>query len=343
MKKLILVLAILVAAPVVTYGALDVSMRLDANDVNIVYTGGDPCNLPRAFALDIILVSNPNDPKYDPNIVIKQVSDYKTNGESNSTSKGYGIYPARIVIDSCGVVNSWGSPLADPCDPGGSMALPSKHIILEFGSLYVGGPNAPDPCGILCELHFDCNGSTGDVNIIMTPEVTYRGGVVLEDGNTAPFVTKTLRYTPCVVAQQPTKCLKKIETTKEFNDWVAWGEPNCWCFKRQCRGDSDGKISFGNWIASADLNLLKRSLSQNDACLATISYSGVPGICADSDHKSSFGNRVASADLTALKKYLSQPEVNVPCCDYNAPGTAPDCNLRPPADPNERWNFWLTK
>ena len=335
MKKLILVLAILVAAPVVTYGALDVSMRLDANDVNIVYTGGDPCNLPRAFALDIILVGNPNDPKYDPNIVIKQVSDYKTNGESNSTSKGYGIYPARIVIDANGNVTSWGSPLADPCDPGGSMALPSKHIILEFGSLYVGGPNAPDPCGILCELHFDCNGSTGDVNIIMTPEVTYRGGVVLEDGNTAPFITKTLRYTPCV-AQQQLKCLKSPAqggNSVEYNDWVAWGEPNCWCYKRQCRGDADGK-KVGFHVASADLTLFKRAYNKNDACLATISYSGIAGICADLDHKK-VGFRVASADLTTIKKYYNKPDVNVPCCDTALPDPC-DCNLQP----GDKWNFW---
>jgi len=333
MKKLILVLAILVAAPVVTYGALDVSMRLDANDVNIVYTGGDPCNLPRAFALDIILVGNPNDPKYDPNIVIKQVSDYKTNGESNSTSKGYGIYPARIVIDANGNVTSWGSPLADPCDPGGSLALPSKHIILEFGSLYVGGPNAPDPCGILCELHFDCNGSTGDVNIVMRPEITYRGGIVLVDGNTVPDFTKTLKYTPCIVAQ-PTKCLKDtIPDRNEWNAWVQFGEPNCWCFKRQCRGDTDGKKAI-YWVATADLNLFKRALSKTDPCLATIAYSGVPGICADLDHKKAI-YRVSTADLNIFKKFLSQPDVNVPCCDMALPDPC-DCNL----SPNDKWNFW---
>jgi hypothetical protein len=332
MKKLILVLAILVAAPVVTYGALDVSMRLDANDVNIVYTGGDPNNLPRAFALKIELVDGT-----DPNIVIKDVNDYKKDGESTSASRGYGIYPARIVIDSNGNVTSWGSPLADPCDPGGSLALPGKTIILEFGSLYVGEGNAPDPCGILCELHFDCNGSTGDVNIVMTPEVTYRGGVVLEDGNTAPYFTKTLRYTPCI-AQPPTKCLKSPAqggNSVEYNAWVAWGEPNCWCFKRQCRGDADGKSSFGYWVAAADLTLLKRGLSKNDACLATISYLGVPGICADADHKSSFGYRVSSGDLTTLKRFLSQPEVNTPCCD-TAPPDPCDCNLQP----GDKWNFW---
>jgi len=337
MKKLILVLAILfVVSP--AFAVLDVSMRLDANDVNIVYTGGDPNNLPRAFALKIELVAGT-----DPNIVIKTIGDYKTNGESTSASRGYGIYPARIVIDSNGNVTSWGSPLADSCDPGGSLALPSKTIILEFGSLYVGAPNAPDPCGILCELRFDCNGSTGDVNVRMTPEVTYRGGVVFEDGNTAPYFTKTLRYTPCIAAQPPTKCLKSPAeggNSVEYNAWVAWGEPNCWCFKKQCRGDSDGKASMGIRVASNDLTLLKRSLNKNDACLATISYLGVPGICADYDHKASMGIRVASADLTTLKKFLNQVEVNVPCCDYNAPGTAPDCNLRPLADPNEKYNFW---
>jgi hypothetical protein len=343
MKKLILVLAILVAAPVVTYGALDVSMRLDANDVNIVYTGGDPCNLPRAFALKIELVGGT-----DPCIVIKEVSHYKTNGESTSASKGYGIYPATIAIDSCGVVNSWGSPLADPNDPGGSKALPSKTIILELGSLYApvhDWVNAPDPCGILCELHFDCNGSNGNVNIRMTDEDTYRGGVVLEDGTTVD-VNKTLLYTPCVAAQPPTKCLKSPAeggNSVEYNAWQFWGEPNCWCFKRQCRGDANGGKLGAYWVGSNDLNLLRRAINKNDSCLATISYSGVPGICADFDHVKQGSYRVVSTDLNILRKYVNQPEVNVPCCDYNAPGTAPDCNLRPPADPNDKWNFWQVK
>jgi hypothetical protein len=340
MKKLILVLAILVvAAP--AFAVLDVNLVLCANDVNIVYTGGDPCNLPRAFALKIELVGGT-----DPCIVIKDVNDYKKNGESTSASKGYGIYPATIAIDSCGVVNSWGSPLADPNDPGGSKALPSKTIILELGSLYApvhDWVNAPDPCGILCELHFDCNGSNGNVNIRMTDEDTYRGGVVLEDGTTVD-VNKTLLYTPCVAAQPPSKCLKStIPDQNEWNGWVQFGEPNCWCFKRQCRGDSNGGKLGAAWVASNDLNLLKRALSKNDTCLATISYSGVPGICADFDHKKQGAARVGSFDLNIMKKYLSQPEVNVPCCDYNAPGTAPDCNLRPPADPNEKYNFWQVK
>jgi hypothetical protein len=335
MKKLILVLAILfVVSP--AFAVLDVNLVLCANDVNIVYTGGDPCNLPRAFALKIELVGGT-----DPNIVIKDVNDYKKNGESTSASRGFGIYPARIVIDSNGNVTSWGSPLADSCDPGGSLALPGKTIILEFGSLYVGEGNAPDPCGILCELHFDCNGSTGNVNIVMTDEDTYRGGVVLENGNTVD-VSKTLVYTPCIAAQPPTKCLKQTDMN-EYNAWVKFTEPNCWCFKKQCRGDSDGVATFGARVASPDLNLLKRALNKTDACLATIAWSGVPGICADFDHKATFGARVASPDLTIMKKFLNQPEVNVPCCDYNAPGTAPDCNLRPVDDPNEKYNFWLTK
>ncbi len=341
MKKLILVLAILVAVPVFAYGPLDVQLVLCANDVNIVYTGGDPNNLPRAFALKIELVNGT-----DPNIVIKDVNDFDPCGESRSTRKGYGIYPARIVIDGNGNVTSWGSPLADPCDPGGSMALPGKTIILEFGSLYVGAPNAPDPCGILCELHFDCNGSTGDVNVRMTPEVTYRGGVVFEDGNTAPYFTKTLRYTPCIAAQPPTKCLKSPAqggNSVEYNAWTQFGEPNCWCFKRQCRGDTNGKKAGLYWVSTTDLNLFKLALSQEDPNLSTVAWSGVPGICADLNHKKAGLYRVSSTDLNIFKVFLSNEDINLPsgCCDYNVPPNGvPDCNLRPVGDPNEKYNFW---
>ncbi len=335
MKKLILVLAILVAVPAFAYGPLDVNLVLCANDVNVWYRNADPCNLPRAFALKITLVGNPNDPNYDPNIVIKDVNDFKR-GESNSTSRGYGIYPARIVILANGDVNSWGSPLADPNDPGGSKPLPGKNIILEFGSLYApvrDWVNAPDACGILCELHFDCNGSTGYVNVVIESEDTYRGGVVFEDGCTAPPFAKTLKYTRCAAPTQPEKCFKdyNLADHNEYNTWVKWGEPNCWCYRRHCRGDADGKKTGIAWVASPDLNLLKLAYNKADTILKNVTN----GICADFDHKKTGIARVASPDLNILKAYYNKAQTLVPCCDKDQNCTL-DCNI-PGGD---KWSFW---
>ena len=178
MKKLILVLAILViAAP--AFAAFDVSLvQLAGNNVQIRYTGADPCNLPRAFAL----VIDVNGGKAD----INGVTGYKT-GQSTSASRGFGIYPAKITINGAGDVNDWGNPIADKNDPlpaGADQILPSNKLVLEFGSLYapVADKNqAPATDGNLCTLSIDCNG-TGNPTITLTDESTYRGGVVLENG-----------------------------------------------------------------------------------------------------------------------------------------------------------------
>jgi len=176
MKKLILVLAILLATPV--FGALSISLQQqtpDGNYIDLNYAGADPCNLPRAFGLNVEV----NSP-----MTITAVSNYKT-GESNSTSKGFGIFPARIVIEANGTVTSWGTPLADPCDPGAGTGLGTNKVVLELGSLYFGDTNAPATSGTLCTLKVACNGASGVLSALATEEDTYRGGVVLEDG-TAP-------------------------------------------------------------------------------------------------------------------------------------------------------------
>jgi hypothetical protein len=329
MKKLILVLAILiVAAP--AFAPPDVNLVKVGNKVEIRYTGADVNTLLRGIALRIE-VGAPGD--------VCGILNYKI-GESNSiTGRGYGIYPAKIVIpaDFNDANIAWGDPLADQNDPGAvDQILPSQNFILEFGSLYAPvadknqAPKYPD--GNLCTLDVRCNGIT-NFNIKMTDEDVYRGGVVLENGTTID-VNKTLLYTGC--AQE--KCFNDNNMTdhNEYNTWVAWKEPNCWCFRRQCRGDADGVKQGLYWVASNDLNILKAAMTKTD----TILKGKTNGICADFDHKKQGLYRVASNDLNILKAYMTKTETRVPCCDMNSPPTSPpDCVLIPA----DKWNFWLTK
>jgi len=322
MKKLILVLAILLVA-VPAFAAPDVNLvQVGANKVEIRYTGADPCALLRGIALRID-VCTPGD--------VCEILNYKV-GESNSiTGRGYGIYPAKISIpaDFNDANIAWGNPLADQTDPGaGDQELPSSSFVLEFGSLYspVADKNqAPIyPDGNLCTLVVRCNGATTNLNIKMTDEDTYRGGVVLENGTTID-VNKTLPFT----CAQP-KCFadNNMADHNEYNTWVNWKEPNCWCYKRQCRGDADGKKSGLYWVAVSDLNLLKAAMSKTD----TVLRNKTNGICADFDHKKSGLYRVAVADLNILKAYMSKTETKVPCCDLDK-----NCILVPA----DKWNFWM--
>jgi hypothetical protein len=121
---------------------------------------------------------------------VNTVSGYKLNGESCDPAKGgtrgFGIYPARIDINTAGAIHNWGSPVADTVnDPGAGTALPSAHIVLEFASLYYNkgtDHNEPNTSGTLCKLNLIDNGQTTNYSIKMSAETTYRGGVVLSDG-----------------------------------------------------------------------------------------------------------------------------------------------------------------
>jgi len=213
MKKLILVLAILLAVPAFALNIALVKQTPDGNKVDLNYAGADGNNLPRAFALKIVV----NSPAK-----IANVTNFKT-GESTQASPGYGIYPATIIIDSNdGSVDNNGTPLAAPGDPGAETGLGTNKIVLEFGSLYapvaVGSPNAPAATGTLCTLTMDCNGATGDVNIVATEEDIYRGGVVLENGTAPdPNLSATLAYTCSVIVPCPGQASNPNPTNGAIN------------------------------------------------------------------------------------------------------------------------------
>jgi hypothetical protein len=112
------------------------------------------------------------------------------------------------------------------------------------------------------------------------------------------------------LADSETDCVKP--SAYFYNDWILWGKPACWCYARQCRGDTDGKSVLDKPVTLVDLDLFKKfAFNQTDAALMTIP----DGICADLDHKAALNKRVTLADLKEFKKYFNQPLANVPECD----------------------------
>jgi hypothetical protein len=389
MKKLILVLAIaLIASPVM---ALNVYLEKQAgvNVVDVKYSDADAANLPRAFALTLNITGG----TFDSFVA----GSYKV-GESTSSSKGFGIYPATIVIDSAGVVTNDGTPLAAAGDPGtAGTGFGTSSIILEFGSLYdasVSG-NAPLTSGTLCSINYTKGTAT---DITMEDEDTYRGGLVLEDGtlgevtasltlggtppspatNGTPVANVTTAtgalttdlgwtagagatsydvyfgtidpppfasnvagtsfdtgtmvqgkvYYAKVVAKNVdgeaaalawsfnTDCLiGGAAGTGEYNKWVEYGKPSCWCFKKQCRGDADGKNTTLKPVMNPDLVIFKAAFNKSKAEVKTIVVSEMPGICADFDHKDTTLKPVMNPDLVIFKEYFNDSNASVPQCD----------------------------
>jgi hypothetical protein len=427
MKKLIFVLAIFIVAPAFAELAVTLDYNQPNGTVTINYTGADAnaqSTMPRAFALDITI---------DSPGTITDVSGYKNDwvhdangedeeGESNSLYRGFGIYPARISWwmkpgdDSCDV-NSWGTPLADDTnDPGAGDGLGNSHIVLELASLYYDKVNAPPSNGTLCVLDVACNDGE-DLNLHMTDEDTYRGGLVFENGDlgdidvniivcpgagcaepnqpTTPtpahnaigvstFPTKpTLswlpaaggvnpRYdvyfgteaTPVVVVSPNQTGLSYVATTAvqgktyywkimakndcnstgvssaiwkfntecliggnagtgEYAKWVEYSRPDCWCYKKQCRGDADGKKTTLKPVMGPDLTVFKAAYNKSKAIVKTIMVGTVPGVCADFDHKDTTLKPVMGPDLTIFKNYYNDADALVPVCNVAPVITGP--------------------
>jgi len=117
------------------------------------------------------------------------------------------------------------------------------------------------------------------------------------------------------------ECLNK--NAVGYPDWVAWGKPDCWCYRKQCRGDINGALFLGKPVTGADLIIFKAAFNKNNVDLALVP----DGICADLNHAPFLGKRVTGADLIILKAYFNKADAVVPVCDQPPIITGP-------------YNFW---
>ncbi len=126
---------------------------------------------------------------------------------------------------------------------------------------------------------------------------------------------------PITVKVMPGAVIECVKSTASFyNDWVAWGKPNCWCYERQCNGDINGKKEpIGTTqVGATDLAIFKNAFGKNPTDLALVTN----GICADLNHKKEpIGvARVGATDLGIFKTYYGKALAQIPACpmtDYN--------------------------
>jgi len=287
MKKFILPLAVLLLATPAWADVTITAVDEGGGVVAINYAVSGEPNKVRAVALDI---------KVDAG-TIDAISDYMK-GEG----PGFGIFPASfrdyITVDpATGEVTTWDvndyTPLADVNDPGALGGLGTAGITIEMGALYYptgdSSPNAPPDSGTLCKVTV-----TENCNLTVEENAT-RGGVVLTDPSVPPTVV--LVGTPVVPGGV---CFPSSYST--YNDWVAMGEPACWCAPPdgggyQCDGDVDGATEgyYKYRVYGKDINLLvanwKRKI--DDPLLDP---------CADIDHKAEgyYKYRVYGKDIGIL-------------------------------------------
>ena len=309
MKKLIVILALLIATPALA--ALSVYCELTGSVAAIKYSGADVNNLPAGFALSITA---------DSGATLTLKTGYKT-GESTNASPGYGVFPGSINLDNP-AVPVWNNPVADPCDEPAGDGDGTDFVIVEFGALYDDDTNAPSTSGTLCEFVV-----SGDCTVTLEDEDTYRGGIVLEDGTTVDV--NTACAVACCLNPCEGKCFPGCNpvglNTAEYEQWVLVGEPECWCFPRQCLGDVDGRAEGKGqiWVSLNDLTVLKAAWNKNLAVVdgnSTIVGNpplDVPWICADIDHfpEGKGEVRVGVEDLGILKAHWNESNGPDPNCE----------------------------
>ena len=168
MKKIAIVVAILaLTAPVMADVVITTSTNSTECTVTIGYESDADLS---AFALDCNVSDGDT---------IDDINDFHT-GESITGSKGFGIFPGSIDINSVTAqVDDFGDPVADPCKhPGALGGLNTSGVTIEMGALYVDG-NQPPLTGTLCTLTVS---DTTKMTIVLN---STRGGVVKADSNDA--------------------------------------------------------------------------------------------------------------------------------------------------------------
>jgi hypothetical protein len=222
MRKIIFALVLLMLAAPASAEVLITTAQVGAEPNVIVSFVNSEGQHVRAFALDIVVESS-----QDPELVISAVE---------CLSDDYYVYPGSIQITDNEVTNE-GSCLCDDSYDDTLPGLDSNGVTIEMASLYsvndVDHNVPPADSGDLVKLTL--SGCGTDVTITVTAN-ELRGKVVMEDASledpNAPGGAAVLAACTCISPDdQPL-----------YDNWVAAGEPNCWCPEHECHGlgDTDG-------------------------------------------------------------------------------------------------------
>jgi hypothetical protein len=105
----------------------------------------------------------------------------------------------------------------------------------------------------------------------------------------------------------------------DYVEWVKVGEPICWCYRRQCHGDTDckseGKQNY--WVSTNDLDILIAAWSKPFAEIEGQTLYDLELVCADFDHKAQGKRkyRVSTNDLDILIAYWGSDDAPIPAAD----------------------------
>jgi len=139
-----------------------------------------------------------------------------------------------------------------------------------------------------------------------------------------PLSKATYCFDMCttIMENNPGIDFPRPETSFSVN-WVAVGQPDCWCNLRQCHGDADdafqGKSKY--YVCTRDLDILLAAWNKPFADIESETLDGAPLVCADFDHIPQGTNkyRVSTNDIDILVAHwmIKEPP--------DGPGVDPNC------------------
>jgi hypothetical protein len=240
---------------------------------------------------------------------------------SAPTPATFNIYPDAAYSDEIVTPNSYvygsGTPVADQ-DNAGEIALPQQNFCLSLGNL--NGESTPGADG---SLSVSITLTLSDPNYVEVCENSVRGGIVAVDG--------TALDADCASADniQGASCRDKIFSVQGsdardlYDAYITAGkDPNCWCWRYQCYGDSDNATEYvlieGDYrIYDNDLTALSNNWKRHP----TSTPAADP--CADFGHDSEYvliegDYSVYDSDLTILSNHWKDmdSDLTTDCATY---------------------------
>jgi len=336
---------LLMTVPALAVSNVDITCAKDGNGVIVSYTSD--VNRIRAFGLDITVtganitkleVLDPNYRIYPGQIVIVagDVCDYNTPyapgdlGDANVTVEMGSLY----TLDPCYAGDPDAGYRTQPPGLSGDLLkfYPDSNCTYDvnenptIGGVVMEDPNEDPNVSTCNDEVYECivpdvvNMTQADAEAaieaeVFTVSITTDCNNTIADGNvisTNPAAGATPGCgTEVEVVVSTGECCFPSDDPN-WGEWVKVGKPDCWCYPRQCLGDTDnasqGKSNY--WVASDDLTLLLSAWSK------PIEDMSGNEICADFDHlpqgKSNY--RVASDDLVTLLANWSIPNGPDPNC-----------------------------
>lgn len=289
MKKMVLLAAVMmIAAPAMATITFAVTDNEDGT-FTVSYTS-DAGDLPRGVAIKVDVTGN----DITGIVADSQLAAFNANIDHLYSNPGDDLdTPGQNALALDGAPGVFVS---------GHIAVISAGVLDTAGGQGA-GPSSSDPDGLITITTDMVAGETALVtltaDVFRGPGSGVVGSVIDSNLSGGGFVEQ-------VITAPPEECLK--ETDPGYAFWLAGGEPDCWCYRRHCRGDADGVMSGPFHVAMPDLQLL-------------IPYFNVFGItdalCADFDHITAGPFRVGMPDLQLLIPWFNVMDIpagNVPEC-----------------------------